>query len=300
MFSVPGRLAVFPNDDGVELAGFAVGPERPSSGLGVLYLHGKGGNFYTGPGRFLSMGLADRDCLHLSMNMRCHDIGYTRYDIESPDISAGGAVTDGGAWERTKEGYKDVDAGIAYLRTHGCERVVLAGHSSGGLYVGLYPDRHDLVTGRVFLSPLMTSRTAFQVWFRSEQDRDAARARAEQLVASGHGEHLLPLPTWYWAISARSLLERIEEPDDYFESALRGWRCPVLVIWGGQESRVAEWKRMFGALDDRSCRMLEIPEAGHHYTGYEHLVVEAARAFLDSVGEDGAGEAAVARPQDTR
>ena len=164
MFTVSGRLAVFRNEDDVELAGFAMGPERPSSGLGVLYLHGKGGNFYTGPGRFLSIGLADKDCLHLSMNMRCHDVGYTRYDMESPDISVGGAVVDGGAWERTAEGWKDIDAGIAYLQEQGCTRVVLAGHSSGGLYTGVYEDRRGIIAGRVFLSPLMTSRTAFQVW----------------------------------------------------------------------------------------------------------------------------------------
>lgn len=280
MFTVPGRLAVLKNEDDVELVGFAMGPERPSSGIGVLYLHGKGGNFYTGPGRFLSIGLADCDYLHLSMNMRCHDLGYTRYDMESPDISVGGATCDGGAWERTFEGWKDIDAGVAYLQGHGCTRIVLAGHSSGGLYTGVYEDSRDVIVGRVFLSPLMTSRTAFAVWFGSAAERDATRARAESMVAQGQGERLVPLPVWYYAISARSLLDRVGEPEDYFEQGLRRWRSPVLGIWGGLEGRVADWERTFAALNDRPCRTLTIPDVGHHYTGREDVVVEAMRDFL--------------------
>lgn len=281
MFSVTGRLAVFSNEDDVELAGFAVGPERPPSGLGVIYLHGKGGNFYTGPGRFLSMGLAGYGCLHLSMNMRCHDVGYTRYDMEPPDISLGGAVVDGGAWERTAEGYKDIDAGIRYLREQGCDRIVLAGHSSGGLYTGIYEDRAGIVVGRVLLSPLMTSRTAFQVWFTSDEQRDQARALAERMVADGRSEHLIPLPSWYYGISARALLERINEPDDYFAASCRTWSCPTLGIWGGLESRVELWTQVFdGLAADRPVRTLLIPETGHHYYGYENLVVEEMREFL--------------------
>jgi pimeloyl-ACP methyl ester carboxylesterase len=284
MFDVSGRLAVFANQDDVELAGFAVGPERPQSGLGVIYLHGKGGNFYTGPGRFLSLGLADEDCLHLSMNMRCHDIGYTRYDMEPPDISVGGAVIDGGAWERTAEGYKDIDAGIAYLREHGCDRIVLAGHSSGGLYTGIYEDSARVIVGRVFLSPLMTSRTAFQVWFSSDEQRAEVQELAEQMVADGRSEHLIPLPSWYYGITPRALLERIHEPEDYFAAGCATWSCPTLGVWGGLESRVAQWTQVFdGLAADRPVRTLLIPETGHHYYGYENLVVEEMRAFLDEL-----------------
>lgn len=283
MISVDGRLVIFTNADGVELAGFAVGPERSQSGLGVLYLHGKGGNFYTGPGRFLSVGLADEGCVHLSMNMRAHDIGYTRYDMEPPDISVGGAVVDGGAWERTSDGYKDIDSGIAYLQAQGCERIVLVGHSSGGLYTGIYDDRQGVVCARVFLSPLMTSRTAFQVWFASDAEREGVRTSAQQMVADGRGEQIIALPTWYYAISARSLLERMSEPDDYFAAGLAKWQAPTLVIWGDAESRVAEWERVFGALADRPCTMLGIPNTAHHYFGHETFVVDAVRSFLHSL-----------------
>lgn len=157
---------------------------------------------------------------------------------------------------------------------------MLAGHSSGGLYTGVYNDTRSVIAGRVFLSPLMTSRTAFQVWFDSASERDEARARAEVMVAEGHGERLLPLPTWYYAISARSLLERIAEPDDYFAQGLRGWSSPVLGVWGGREGRVDEWARVFGGLDDRPCQTVTIPGAGHHYTGYEARVVDVLRDFL--------------------
>jgi pimeloyl-ACP methyl ester carboxylesterase len=284
MFDISGRLAVFENEDGIELTGFVTGAAPPRSGLGIIYLHGKGGNFYTGPGRFLSAGLADLDCLHLSMNMRCHDVGYTRYDMEPPDIFAGGAVCDGGAWERTTEGYKDVDAAIVYLRARGCERIVIVGHSSGGLYTGVYEDREQVVVGRVFLSPLMTSRTAFSMWFGSDAERERVRAQAAAMVTDGHGEQLIALPIWYYAISARSLLERIAEPADYFEAGLRQWASPTLVVWGEHEGRIADWRRVFGALTDRPCRLLEIPGTAHHYFGHEDLVTEATRGFLTELG----------------
>jgi pimeloyl-ACP methyl ester carboxylesterase len=293
---------VFQNQDGFELVGFLQGENDPQSGLGVLYLHGKGGNFYTGPSRYLPAGLLDAGHLQLAMNMRCHDLGYTRYDIESADITAGGAECDGGAWERTAEGWKDLRAGVDLLLARGCRQVVLVGHSSGGLYTGVYQDDRAVIAGRVFLSPLMTSRTAFQVWFRDAEERQHARRQAAALVADGRGETLLTLPCWYYAISARSLLERLEEPEDFFGTGLSGWHEPVLGIWGALEDRCPAWEQRFAELTDRPCRTLRIPDAGHHYAGHEAKVGDAVRAFLAEVSPTGSGPpvpAPLARPRST-
>lgn len=278
-----GELVVFHNQDGFELAGFLQGDDDPRSGLGVLYLHGKGGNFYTGPSRYLPAGLLDGGHLQLAMNMRCHDIGYTRYDMEAPDISDGGAECDGGAWERTAEGWKDLRAGVDLLLSRGCRQVVLVGHSSGGLYTGVYPDDRGVIAGRVFLSPLMTSRTAFQVWFLDAEARRHAEDRATAMVAAGDGEALMTLPCWYYAISARSLLERLAEPEDFFATGLDGWREPVLLIWGALENRGPAWEQQFAQLTDRPCRTLRIPDAGHHFAGRESEVIDALGTFLAEV-----------------
>jgi hypothetical protein len=41
----------------------------------VIHLHGKGGNFYTGPGRFIPLLTRDHDVAHLAINFDCHDLG---------------------------------------------------------------------------------------------------------------------------------------------------------------------------------------------------------------------------------
>ncbi|MPZ83517.1 MAG: hypothetical protein GEV28_25240 [Actinophytocola sp.] len=49
---------------------------------------------------------------------------------------------------------------------------------------------------------------------------------------------------WYHAISARSLLQRFEEPPDRFASLVAASDLPMVMVCEGAESRVAAWRNL--------------------------------------------------------
>jgi pimeloyl-ACP methyl ester carboxylesterase len=278
------RLLTLRNTDGVPLDAVAWEPsDRPLAG--IVYLHSKGGNFYTGPGRFVPELTRDRPLLQLAINMRCHDIATTRLDVPSDDIFSDretyrGAEVDGGAYERIADGHKDVAAAVSWMRGRGVEQVFIAGHSSGGFYVGQYAALHDDVAGRILISPLTSNRTALGFWFDSDGERDATVERAKRMVEAGQGELLLTVRHWYYAISARSFLERATEPPDVWEKAMAASDVPTLWLWGGEESRHQLWERLCAQLRGDRDRRVVIPGAEHHFIGHEQAVADEILDFV--------------------
>ena len=149
----------------VPIDGALAEPANGTAVAAVVHLHGKGGNFYTGPGRFIPDRTPAYPIVHLSINMHCHDLAYTRYDIPSPDFTTDDVPTDGGFWERISQGHLDVAAAVEFLRAQGHERVFLSGHSSGGFYAVDYAARDDRIAGVALLSPLTSNRTGLPRWF---------------------------------------------------------------------------------------------------------------------------------------
>lgn len=278
------RLLTLRNADGVPLDGVVWEPvEEPVAG--IVYLHGMGGNFYTGPGRFVPQLTRDRPLLQLAMNLRCHDLGTTRFDVPAADMLSNpaarrGADVDGGVWERIAEGHLDVAAGVAWMRERGVERVFLAGHSLGGFYVGQYGALHDDIAGRILVSPLTSHSAALPAWFDSDEESAAAVARARRMIAAGEGELLIALPRWYYAISARSLVERAGEPPDAWEQAMAASDVPTLWIWGDAEARHDLWERLYQRLRRPGDRRLAIAGAEHYFLGHEQTVTDAIVGFV--------------------
>lgn len=267
-------------DDGVRLAALVHHPDG-TPWAGVVHLHGKGGRATIGPGRFIPERGAGHGVVHLALDMRCSGLGYTRYDIPSEDFTDGDVPVAGGWWERIADGHRDVAAAVGYLRAAGCARVFVAGHSSGGFYAADYSARDPDVAGRILLSPLLSNRTALPVWFPEPGEEEAALDRARTLVAAGRGHHVIPLRSWYYGIAAAALLERAAEPADAWDRAIAASSAPVLVLWGGAESRDAAWRRAFDAIPTEDKRMVVVPEADHHFAGVEQQVTDAVLAFLD-------------------
>lgn len=282
---VDPRFVELPAAGGAPLAGLLYeAPEGVAPVASVLYIHGKGGNFYSGPPRAVPVALASSGApvRQLSLNMRCHDLGYTRGDVPYRDFAEGGALVDGGFWEDLSTGWQDLDVGVDFLRAGSSAPVLIAGHSSGGFFVADYCARRPDVGGRVLLSPLVSNKRPFQAWF-GEGQIDAAVARAEELVASGHGDHLIPTNTWYYAVAATSLLERANEPDDIWAKNMAAARSPVLCVVGGAESRVAEWRQLVEDLPAEHKRFVVIEGAEHNYIGHADEVAKAITAFAVDV-----------------
>src|SRR5579875_1352246 len=249
----------------------------------VLYLHGKGGNFYSGPPRFVPDRCSARRLRQLALNMRAHDLGYTRDDVPYIDLAEGGAVPDGGFWERLSQGWEDVDCGVAYLRSLGPEPVFVAGHSSGGFYVADYCARRSNVAGRILLSPLTSNKRPLPYWFGGDAGCAEAVRHARELVESGRGHFLIPLDRWFWAISAASLLERWQEPDDVWLTAMRACDAPVLCVAGGTETRVADWRSLIAQVPAVRKEFVILEGTDHHYTGAEDQVARIVGDFVEAV-----------------
>src|SRR5215207_1188028 len=126
------ELLTLETADGWWLDG-ALYPAEQAAGPAVLLLHGKTQNFYSGPGRFLPPALVAAGYTCLTLNMRCHDLGYTRDDLPYANIDQLAADSQcqlaGGAWEHLESGHLDLGAGVDYLRGRGYARVALVGHS---------------------------------------------------------------------------------------------------------------------------------------------------------------------------
>lgn len=255
-------------------------PDLPAPRTALIHLHGKGSNFYGVPGRLLAPTWVVPDLVHLAVNMRCHDLGYTRTDITSPDFTAGLVPVAGGWWEDLAAGIDDVTAAVAYARGLGCRRIFLVGHSSGGFYATQYAARVGDVAGLILLSPLTSNKTALPVWFPDEAQLDLALEQAREAVSAGRGHEIIPLPRWYYGISAASLLQRAAEPDGVWAADLAAADCPVLMVIGGAESRAALWRDEMGRARHPDSRTVELDGADHHYVGFEEQVRSEVAAFV--------------------
>lgn len=243
----------------------------------VIHLHGKGGNFYTGPGRFVPLLTRDRDIAHLSINFDCHDLGYVTY---YPHPVADGPDMRGGMWERIADGWQDVAAAVALARARGYRRVFLSGHSSGGFYAADYAAAHGPLDGVILLSPVVTFQSFLRTWFPDPSALEATAVRARNMVDTGVGHYLIPLGASYYGISAASLLERLEVPADHLEQRLRDVETPLLFLWGEAESRHRLWQEIYERVASPRTECVTVPGAGHHYTGAEQRVADAVAAFV--------------------
>lgn len=240
--------------------------------VGVLHVHGKGSSVLSGPSRFLPPLLPG--IAHLAVNMRCHDLAYT--------VGTDDWAVDGGMWEDLSTGHLDLAAGVAHLRERGVEQVVVSGHSSGGFYAADLMPRDAGIAAWVLLSPLTTNKNPFPLWWPDPEDRDRAAALARAMVAEGRGRDLIPVSGWYRAISAASLVQRLEEPDGVWLESVAHATSPVLMAWGDAEPRHALWDDLFRRFARGADRRLVLAGADHYYRGQERDLAAAIADFLAS------------------
>jgi hypothetical protein len=241
--------------------------------VGMLHIHGKGSSVLTGPSRFLPPLLPG--IAHLAVNMRCHDLAYT--------VGTDDWAVDGGMWEDLRTGHLDLAAGIAHLRERGVEQVVVCGHSSGGFYAADVMPRDAGITAWILLSPLTTNKNPFALWWPDPADRERAAEVARAMVAEGRGRDLMPVSGWFHAISAASLVQRLEEPEGIWLSNIGHATAPILMAWGDAEPRHTLWDGLFAEFADAGDRRLVLPDAGHYYRGQERDLAAGIAAFLADV-----------------
>jgi len=126
------ELVTLKTDDGVLLDGAYYSSKNTD--LGVLLVHGRGQNFYTGIVRWLAPHFSEQGTSSLALNMRDHD---------SNEV------------DEIHKSKFDIDAGVQFLLSQGCKQIILVGASYGSnkvaLYVSLSLTKGDLY-GVVLLS----------------------------------------------------------------------------------------------------------------------------------------------------
>lgn len=292
------ELVSFDTEDGITLDALLRYPEQgaDSRAAAVLYLHGKGGGFYTGPGRWIpeSPDMQAAAWHHFAINMRMHHLGFSRTNAPGrprlsntpPTVVSAG----GGMWERIAEGILDVTAAVGWLRGRGYRDVFIVGKSSGGYYATQYAAEVGGIAGVALLSPVHTHRMPFPTWFATDAERDEAIARARTLVAADQGHVLMPLPEWYFAICAASLVERADEPEGIWQEWMVRIEVPLLGIFGGAEVPDTEiWRAGYESSPTPIRQIVEIPGADHSYIGGEHIVATSVATFIDDVSSGRAG-----------
>jgi pimeloyl-ACP methyl ester carboxylesterase len=216
--------------DGLQLAGVLTVPAEAGS-TALLLIHGAGSNFYSGG---VLATIAEQAAAVgfpvLRINTRGHDLAAS---IPGPK----GPVQGGAAFERVLDCRLDVTAWCDFLQQRGHARIVLIGHSLGGVKAfwsqQLAP--HPAVSHVVGVSPPRFRHQKFQTDERCEPFRRDFAA-ASQCIAAGRPDTLMsvtqPLPL---LITAAGFVEKYG-PDDGLDYVpiLPQLSRPKLILLGGQ------------------------------------------------------------------
>ena len=230
---MPTELVRVTTDDGCQLDGVLQHPdsatESPLPFDACLLVHGTGGNFYAhGVLETFALRAVAAGAAALRINTRGHD--------QVCSIPCAGKSRRGGAtYENVAECRLDLAAWIALLSQRGYSRILLAGHSMGGVK-STYTLAYDPFPVVRYLAVISSPRFDHA---RFQADPQAARfredfARARELVAAGQPEQLLrvtqPMPL---LITAGGFVEKYGPADPY---NLVRWlprvQCPTVVVIG--------------------------------------------------------------------
>ncbi|MBS0262801.1 MAG: alpha/beta hydrolase [Planctomycetes bacterium] len=208
-----------------------------------LLIHGTGSNFYASGvlETFARQAVAGGTSV-LRINTRGHD-GLCTIPTRQ------GSQPGGATHERIHDCVHDLTAWVDWLQSQGFRRVILVGHSMGGVKAVLSQAAapHTAVAGIVGISPPRFSHARLLNHPRGMAFREEFN-RARQFVDRGQPEQLLPVtqPLPFLATAA-GYVEKYGPEDRYdYVPKLAQLPCPTLLILGGQTLQTSP---AFGGLD---------------------------------------------------
>jgi hypothetical protein len=143
-----------------------------------------------------------------------------------------------------------------------------------------FSDKGSDVAGRILLSPLTDNKRPFPHWFGDQGAIDSAMIKARAAVDAGRGTEIIPLPMWFYGISAAALIQRCAEPDDFWMTQMAKSDSPILCVAGGMESRVNQWRTLVESLPARRKRFSVTRGVDHLYGGAEQHVADTVLEFV--------------------
>jgi pimeloyl-ACP methyl ester carboxylesterase len=271
-FTLDCRFVRFQSNTVGTTDGLLVGPETQGREDVFLMVHGLTMNFYSP----LYLGLAKRfsHAGHTSLlfNTRGHDLFSTSDDFDRKS---------GAMWETIADCVEDIEGGIRFLLELGHRRVVLLGHSLGGLKV-LYHSAHvqnQVVRSIVLCSPVRSMRAIYK--FRLGERFEEIQERATECIRRGDPDRLLSLyPVWPYVLSAKSVV-------DFMSSDTRAnvykfidkISVPLLVVLDGSER---EYSLATDAKSAPRCDTVRVRNADHFFNGVQTQTADAILGWLRS------------------
>ena len=248
-------------------------PEGGATAGGVLLFHGNTMNFYTGAPRFLPPVLTAMGFACLAFNRRGRDI----LSILNSRAMVGGAL------QTAAEGIEDNRLAAQWMGARGFADPVVIGHSNGGMLAVRHVIDHPQTRALVLLSAHRGGKTAVQDTSGAGMmagDRVAEfTAQARALVAAGQPKQLMLMPGWWYAISAESYLDRLQNTPDIIELAPQ-IGCPTLYVRGDQEPMGNYPAEEFQSAAGGPCEVAIVPRCDHFYNGTELVIQTMVTGWL--------------------
>jgi pimeloyl-ACP methyl ester carboxylesterase len=178
----------------------------------------------------------------------------------------------------------DIAAAIDFMQTRGFTRILLIGHSKGGVKASYYlrQTADPRVTALGLLSP-SASFHAVPEWIATQFAPDDPQdwlKKAKKLAAKGKGERIFTDKDWPYLISAGTLADHAAaEGDDVVDNLIQ-IQVPVLAACGSLE---LDWCTVVATLRSGApagFRVEIVNGANHVYAGKEK---ELARIIIDWV-----------------
>src|SRR2546422_1892075 len=218
--------------DGVWLDGLIAEPRRRRR-TALVWVHGLGSVFSS----------AQPLMRELSTRLHAAGIGFFKFNNRGHDVVARrGKHLAGAAFERFGQSVEDIRAMVAFARTRGYRRVILAGHSTGAnkvLYYGAHA-RDRRISGLILLGPVSDVAAEAKRLGRRELRRRVALA---ERIARRDPEALVPRAWGFWSARRYLSLYRPGEAEDVFPhyrpharwAPLRGVPVPGAAIVGSRD-----------------------------------------------------------------
>jgi pimeloyl-ACP methyl ester carboxylesterase len=290
-----GEIVRVITEDGLYLEGILCEPASQRRDIALVHCHGFGGSFCSQP--FLDHIADDvtgRGFTFLSFNSR----GHASLAVLFKQEPAGqGESLQGAVIERFEESPLDFRAWLDFIAARGYKTLALQGHSAGSIKAARYQalTQDERIKTVIFLSPpdiLGLQKAQEQVWLDNLKT-------AQQMVAEGRGDEIMPGDAFAYPIGARAFLSYLRpdspafvfnfsEPDARSET-LAALQQPVLGVIGTvEEPIVGDPYECMQALKDKAvnasfCDTAVIEGASHSYYQREHLLAQTIGDWLDRV-----------------
>jgi len=232
----------------------------------ILLFHGNTMNFYTGAPRFLPPVLTQLGYACLAFNRRGHDILAIRNS----------RAAEGAAFQTYSQSIADNRIAADWVKGKGFPDPIVIGHSNGGTLAVRHVADHPQTPKLVLLSAHCGGRNMLPLACKNGLLAQGKLPEFMDLARTLKPSDLMPLPGWWYAITAESFLDLANCPD-ILELAPK-IRCPVLYLRGDQEPRDLYPAEEFAK--KANCMVEIVPDCDHFYNGREETVARIVSRWL--------------------